>query len=345
MNIIRAVFQQISRGLWISAALPLGFILMSQGALCEEPAQGRHVLQPVYLSELTNINDYNIFANGGWDGSWYVGSNVCWIEEVSSAPARGFRKAYIGAKIGRAKTQKVAGKAIWEKEPIPGSVYIGIASTPAWSSDKSYFLADAADIPLDADFENAVEGVGEARWFWREVPLSSVSSASSNFLALWSPSPYFVSTSSSPVLCGGWGSKRINSWLNNDIHGYPPINPATSLKTAITVFEPAIAVKLIPEGTEQELKVNIYKISDGRAGTANKTMFVSVEGSQIERAWIEVFKDNKWVKYSRYIYTPPYIFTIKPESLPAGTVKIRAAASDVWENTGTSAAAELLVTK
>jgi hypothetical protein len=345
MEHINPVMKHANHRFCLAAIFSFLLAFLSVGAFCEDKTQNPGVPLPVYLTELPNLNDYDIFANGGWDGSWYVGYNVCWIEQVSSAPAQNFRKAFIGAKIGREKTQSVPGKPVWQKEPVPGSVYIGVSSTPSWSSDQSYFLVDTADIPLDADPENAVDGVGESRWFWREVPLSAVSSESPNYLALWSPTPYFVSTASSPVLCGGWGSKKVNSWLNNDIHGYPPINPVSSLKTPITVFEPAIGIKLIPKGTEQTISVNIEKIAEGRAGTSNKTMFVSVVGDHIERAWIEVFKDNKWVKYSRYVYAPPFIFTIKPETLPTGAVKIRAVAADEWENTGSSGAAELMVTK
>lgn len=301
---------------------------------------------PVYVAELSNLNDYSVFANGGWDGSWYVGFNTCWIEALP-APKKGeYRKVFVGAKLGRMKTRSVTGKPVWEKEAIPGDIYIAVSSTPAWKSGQGYFLTSSADIPLESDPENALEGVGESRWFWAEVPIENVDFNNDNFVALWSPSQYFVSTASSPVLAGGWGSQKQNSWLNNDVRGYPPINPLQSLKTGITVFEPAIAMKFIPKGTEAEIKVSIEGIEEGRNKTSNKTIIASVSGNEIEKAWLEMSQDGKtWKKLSRYCYSSPYMFTLKADSLPSGSIKIRCAASDIWENTGTSQPIEMSITR
>jgi hypothetical protein len=324
---------------------------------CEEQASKKQTLpevaedsvdtmqQPVYVSELSNINDYNIFANSGWDGSWYVGYNTCWIESLNSIPAGNYKKAYIGAKIGRAKTRPKKGRPSWEKEPIPGDIYMALSSTAGWKSSQSFFLVNTTDIPLEADYENAVEGVGEARWFWREIPLSMVNLNGSNFLALWSTSEYFVSTASSPVLCGGWGSKKVNSWLNNDIKGYPPLNPESSLKTPITVFEPAIALKLIPENCTQKISVTIDNVTEGRSNTANKTFFVSVKGDEIEKVWLEIKAADSWQKVGPFVYTPPYLFTLKPDYLPEGSIFVRSSAIDIWGNIAISNTVELAVSK
>ncbi len=301
---------------------------------------------PVYLAELSNLNDYSIFANSGWDGNWYVGFNVCWMEEIPAPPAGNYVRAFIGAKLGRMKTRPVTGKPIWEKEPIPGSIYISLNSTPSWKQADSYFLTDSRDIPLEGDPENAPEGVGESRWFWTEVPVSMVSMTGPNYIALWSPTEYFVSTASSPILAGGWGSNKVNSWLNNDVKGYPPLNPATSLKTPITAFEPAIAVKLIPAGTQQDIIVKIRQIADGRAKTPNKTFIASVTGEEIEKAWLEVNDSTgPWKKHGRYVYNVPFSFTLKPDLLPEGKMKVRVPASDIWGNTGFSMPAEIAVEK
>ncbi|MCB4791303.1 MAG: hypothetical protein LHV68_05390 [Elusimicrobia bacterium] len=315
-----------------------------------EPPQNKliHSLNlPVYLSELTNINDYNIFANGGWDGSWYAGYNVCWIEMIPQPPKGEYRKAYIGAKLGRTKTQNVPKRPIWEKEPIPGEIDMALSSSPSWKASQSYFLTQTKDIPCEADYENALEGVGEARWFWAEVPIKEVNFEGPNYIALWSPTPFFVSTSSSPVLAGGWGSKKVNSWLNNEIRGYPPLDLKASLKTAITIFEPAICLKLIPAGTEQDIEVTIVDIKDGRDGTANKTLVVSIIGNEIEKAWLEVsIKDsNEWEKHGGYVYGAPYFFTLKADNLPAGSLLIRCSAQDIWGNIGSSAPVEISVTR
>jgi len=301
---------------------------------------------PVYLSELSNLNDYALFANSGWDGNWYVGFNVCWMEEIPAPPAGTYVRAFIGAKIGRMKTRPAANKPVWEKEPIPGSIYISLNSTPSWKQANSYFLVDTRDLPLEGDAENALEGVGESRWFWTEVPVSAINLKGSSFLALWSPTEYFVSTASSPILAGGWGSNKVNSWLNNDVRGYPPLNPKNALKTAISAFEPAIAVKLIPADTVQDITVKIVQIADGRLKTPNKTFIAAVYGEEIEKTWLETLDaGGSWKKHGRYIYTPPFSFTLKPETLPEGKMKVRVTASDVWGNTGSSDAVEIEISK
>lgn len=301
---------------------------------------------PVYLSELSNLNDYNVFANSGWDGNWYVGFNVCWIESLPLVPGQDFKKAFIGAKLGRAKTRPVPGKPIWEKEPIPGEIYVSISSTPAWESSQKYFLTETNDIPLEGDPENAVDGVGEARWFWTEVPVNAVNAEGPNFIALWSPAKFLVSTASSPILAGGWGSQNVNSWLNNDIRGYAPLMSANSLKTPISVFEPAIAMKLIPQGTEQKIEVSIDEVKNGRFNTQNKTVISSVSGEEIEKVWLEVLSTtNEWQKHGRYIYCPPYQFTIKANQLPNSKIKVRCSANDIWGNTSASKEVEIDISR
>ncbi|OGS07324.1 MAG: hypothetical protein A2204_07205 [Elusimicrobia bacterium RIFOXYA1_FULL_47_7] len=335
----------------LTAILPASVSAAETPLLTGQPdnqntAASEAVSPPVYLSELTNINDYGVFANGGWDGSWYAGYNLCWMEKLPKPPEGSYSKVYIGAKLGRMKTRPVAGKPVWEREPIPGEIYMAISSTPAWKSNQKYFLVSSADIPLEGDMENALEGVGESRWFWAEVPLSAVNFNGPNFVSLWSPTEYFVSTASAPVLAGGWGSQEVNTWMNNDIKGYPPINPATSLKTAITVFEPAIAVKLVPQGSEREIKVQITQVLEGRKKTSNKTFAAEITGSEIEKAWLEYSLDNKaWQKIGRYVYGTPYMFTLKADALPVGKVSVRCAAQDAWGNKGFSAEIALGVSK
>jgi hypothetical protein len=308
--------------------------------------QGLRIL-PVYLSELANLNDYNVFANGGWDGNWYIGYNVCWMEALPAAPVSVYRKAYIGVKIGRAKTHAVAGKPQWEKEPIPGSIYVSLSSTPAWKGDAKYFLADSRELPVEADPENAQTGVGEARWFWAEVPVTAVSTTTLNYVAVFSPSEYFVSTASAPIIAAGWGSQKVNTWMNTDVRGYAPMRAADSLKTPITVFEPAIAIKLVPAlGTEKNIKVLIDHIAEGRAKTADKVFVADIAGDAIERVWLETSVDGKhWEKQGRPVYSAPYMLTLRSGLLPDGKIMVRVAASDVWENTGYSAPTEILISR
>lgn len=300
---------------------------------------------PVYITELPNINDYDIFANSGWDGNWYVGYNVCWIKRFPSVPEGRYVKAQIGAKMGRAKTQRVPDKPAWEKEPIKGTVYIAISSTPAWRSDCRYYLASAEDMPLEGDAENALGGTGESRWFWAEIPLDRINFQGENYIALWSPNQYFVSRDSSPILCGGWGVKNpeANTWLNDEIQGAPPIDVSNSLKTPISVFEPAIALKLIPDNSVQDIPVEIVAMRETRG--RSQVILASIYGSQIDRAWLE-YADAElggWKKTGRYIYQAPYTFTLNPAGLPEGKISVRIACEDAWLNRGYSTPFEIFV--
>ena len=307
------------------------------------------IVPPVYISELPNINDYDIFANSGWDGNWYVGYNVCWIEKfniVPPSPTGTYRKAFIGAKLGRAKTMSVKDKSSWEKEPIPGDIYIGIAPSPAWKSTSRFFLVSCTDIPLEGDMVNAQEGSGEARWYWVEVPMEMVNLEGPNYVALWSPNDYFISRDTAPILCGGWGARgaEANTWLNNEIQGAPPIDPDDSLKTAISVFEPAIAMKLTPSDTEQDIVVQLFDIKEGKKGTQNKTIIASISGDSIERAWIEYAKhDLQYTKTGKFLYNPPWNFTLNPNLLPKERLFIRITAQDTWGNRGYSQPLEMEV--
>lgn len=301
---------------------------------------------PVYLSELSNINDYTLFANAGWDGNWYAGFNVCWIEMAPPPPAGDYRKAFIGAKLGRMKSRPVKGRPIWEKEVIPGSVYIAVSSTPSWKTNQQYFLAASEDIPLEGDPENAVEGVGESRWFWAEVPLTAVNLEGPNYIALWSPTEYFVSVASAPILAGGWGGKKVNSWICNDVKGYPPLNPSDALKTPISVFEPAIAMKLAPAGTEQDITVTVSAVQEGRENTSNKTFIADIGGDSIEKAWLEISVDGlKWARHGRNVYSAPFMLTLRNEKLPEGQILVRVCASDIWGNKGYSEPVVIMSTK
>ena len=182
---------------------------------------------PVIIAEVENLNDFALFATSGWDGNWYVGYNHAWITKLPEAPEGNYAKAYLGAKLGRAKNVirrqlerarnhlerlknlpkekreasakqlkyesfKEISKKIKELEkklssPHSGKIYIGINSSPQWDKKHSFFLVSEKDIPLEGDPEEALEEVGEARWFWVEVPMSLVSFDKENYVAIWSP--------------------------------------------------------------------------------------------------------------------------------------------------------------
>ena len=125
---------------------------------------------PTIIAPLANPNDFSLVANGGFDPGWRVGYETAWVVQLPPAPEGAWRKAYLGAKLGRAKLEQVPGRPPWEKRRVKGEVDIAVAGEPIWPHSRRFLLARAEDIPLEGDPDNAADGVGEARWFWVEVP-------------------------------------------------------------------------------------------------------------------------------------------------------------------------------
>src|SRR5271154_1228251 len=187
--------------IFLHSIIATALCLPTLNALGEElpPALSTSVVVPTFVTLAPTVHDYTRFADGGPDANWYVGFNNAWIVKLPPAPAGEFQHAFIGARIGRAKTRANPEKP-WIREIIPGKVYMGISKTPSWNSEQSFFLAETEDIPADADPQARVDGVGAAEWLWAEVPTSMVSFTASNYLIVWSPSNYFTQASSAPIL-------------------------------------------------------------------------------------------------------------------------------------------------
>ena len=62
-------------------------------------ADGQNIPPVVFLADLPNPNDFTLFANGGWDGSWYVGYNTCWMQKLPAPPAGEYKRAFLGARF------------------------------------------------------------------------------------------------------------------------------------------------------------------------------------------------------------------------------------------------------
>jgi hypothetical protein len=304
---------------------------------------------PVFVAKVQNPNDYNLFANGGWDGNWYVGFNTFWIKKLPPIPPGSYTHAYIGAKIGRMKLN-INPKNIWDKKPVPGSIYMAIASTTAWSRERSYFLTNTETIPLEGDAESAVEGTGESEWFWAEIPLTNVNYVGENYLALWSPTPELIMVSSSPVLAAAWGGKDQDTWLTRDISGAPPRMP-TNMGTPISYFQPAMALKLIPKGPVHSVTVQVVDWKNTTGEHPKPVVTARVEGDSIQKVWVEYYIDHPanetnargtpsmnhtWAAVGRPLWKAPYIITIDPILLPPGRVQLRVAAANIWEERGAS---------
>jgi hypothetical protein len=303
---------------------------------------------PVYVSKMP-ITKYNLFATGGWDGNWYVGSNQAWIEKINLGgyKKKDFARAYVGAKLGRMKTQNTAGKPAWIRSSYPGEIYAAAASTPAWSPSDYLLLTKTADIPSQYDYENAIDTIGEARWFWVECPLDKLNFGGDNYIAVWSPNEYLDSVSSAPILAAAWGDREVDSWINTTLGQWPHLATENPLKTPISVFEPAIAVKLVPSGTVQEVKVEIINVEDTPAAPdILKKITAAVYGFPTEKAWLEISGDSKtWIRSSMYIYSPPYVFVFDPKETAAGKISLRVAVENIRGERGFSKPVDLIAEK
>ncbi len=312
-------------------------ISLSQ-ARAQDPAIGSSSMTalPIYLSLSPNINDFNRFASGGPDSNWYIGFNNAWIVKLPAAPMGEYTHAFIGAKLGRAKTRPNTNKP-WLRELIEGKVYMALSQNPSFSSEQSYFLAASPDMPVEPDPQTFVDGVGEGQWFWAEVPVSAVSYARPNFLIIWSPSKAFVQAAASPILAAAsaddaGASPETRAWNNHSITGVPPRSTATSLETPLNNIYPALAIKLVPPN-DDELSVADFSLTRGAKGQIAQ---FAVGGDNVLEAWVETSRDQlDWSRISKIRRQPPYIFTLSSDKAAPGTY-LRGAAMDSGGNRGYS---------
>ena len=295
------------------------------------PSLSTSAVVPTILTLAPTAHDYTRFADGGPDANWYVGFNNSWIVKLPPAPAGEFQRAFIGAKIGRAKTRPNPEKP-WIREIIPGTVYMGISQMPAWTPAQSFFLAETADIPADADQQARVDEVGAAEWFWTEIPTSMVSFTAENYLIVWSPSTYFTRASSSPILAAAELHETISheaqAWNNRSLLGVPPRSPAKSLETPINNIVPALAIKLVPPAPE-EPAVSVNDLALARSGKRVLVRF-SAAGEDVTDAWVESSRDRlDWERISKLQRRPPYVFALPAEKTPGPGLYVRGAARDV----------------
>lgn len=341
---------------------------------------------PVVIAEAENLNDFGLFATSGWDGNWYVGYNHAWVTMLPKAPKGNYVKAYLGARLGRAKNfmrrelyrarnhfEHLKDLPVEEREasakqlkygsfeqinekieelesklssPYSGKIYIGINSSPQWDESHSFFLVSEEDIPLEGDPEEALEGVGEAKWFWIEVPLSMINFDKENYIAIWSPDENLNSAQVSPILASAWGSETVNTWLDEESGGKPP----SSLTRSVTIFEPALVIKLVPLN-EKKVSVEILDVADGEEIKEKRPITASVSGGDIVRAWLEISKGKsssgvqEWVRTGRLAFAAPYSITLDPGKLEQGIHYLRAGAEDFWGNVGYSRPIKVLLKK
>ncbi|MEK7388821.1 MAG: hypothetical protein AAB036_03905 [Elusimicrobiota bacterium] len=302
------------------------------------PSLSTSAIVPTFVALSPNPHDYDRFADGGSDANWYVGFNNAWIVKLPPAPQGEFERAYIGAKLGRAKTRPIVSKP-WLRESIPGKVYIGISQNPAWTSEQSFFLVETRDIPSEPDPQARIEGVGSGEWLWAPVPMSQISFTAPNYLIVWSPTNYFTRASSAPILAAADienSENEARAWLNRSIVGVPPRSSGNSLETPLPTLAPALAIKLVPPGPVDPA----VSVADFTAALAGKKLLVrfSAAGEDVANAWVEASRDQlEWERISRIQRKPPYQFTLTLEKIPAPGTYLRGVARDISGAVGHSA--------
>jgi len=305
---------------------------------------------PVFVAQVPNPNDYALFANAGWDGNWYVGWNNGWVKKLPTIPPGRYAHAYIGAKLGRMKTLPPVGRPP-EFNPVPGEIWIALSSTSSWKSDQRWKLTTTSDIPLDGSSEYALENVGESEWYWVEIPMDKINLSGNNFMALWSPTPEFVSVSSAPVLAAAWGGKDLNTWILKNIKGEPPASPAEAVANGISYFQPAMALKLIPAGNPHPMHLRLLDWQNGTPEHPKPVVTGSVDGESVERVWIEFNSTGRkgdrvqshWSQVGRSLWKPPYTFSLDQGRLPKGKILLRMTAVNLWEENAYSEPFEIEV--
>ena len=308
------------------------------GALGQDVSVATSSVMPTYVTLAPSLQDFTRFADGGPDGNWYVGFNNACIVKLPPAPAGNFSRAFIGARLGRAKTRANANKP-WLRELIEGRVNMGLSQTPSFTSEQSFFLSDTSDLPLEGDSQAFVEGVGSAEWFWAEVPVSLVSFTRPNYLIIWSPSKYLVRASSSPILAAASdedssGTREPRAWNNHSLLGVPPRSPVGALETPLNNISPALAIKLVP-AAESEVSVGDFSVQ--RLARRTVAQF-SVACTDLAEAWVETSRDQlDWTRATRYLRQQPFVFSMNNTPLQPGTF-LRAAARDSLGKTGYSEA-------
>jgi len=315
------------------------------------------IYYPTYITGSgVPLNEYTLFANSGWDGNWYVGSNMCWIKKFDKTllpNKKLYSRFFIGVKLGRAKTQPKPASPPWEKDYIDGNIYVGISSTPSWRADQRYFLCKVSEIPTEGDWENAITTTGESRWFYTEIPIEKVNFEEDIWVCVYSNTEYLNSASSAPILAGAWRErpqKSFNVWLNNEINCSPPIDPSTSLKTQIRAFDPAIIIKLVPVGAETiPVNIQVVSIQEGRGQDDEKIFYIKSLTPDIERVFMEISQDNKeYKRLSKYLYSPPYVFNLSIPMVPkdiSDDFYIRFTAEDIFGNKGSTKEIKLSITR
>lgn len=279
-----------------------------------------------YVSLVQDLNKYYLYANGGYHADWYVGYNNAWIVKLPPVDTSGYSRAFIGAKLGRAKN--ISYPSSKNLKPHESKIFVSISNSPRFSA-KAYVLCENSDIPLEPLDDESIEGVDSSKWFWTEIPIRLISSDTNNYIAIWAESKELKDSMSCPIIAAAYlKDDDENVWVNPSIKG-SVINVENLLEVPVYNIKPAIVIKLVPQN---DYRVIIKNFSMQKI--KNDYLFTwTVISADTQKSWLEISYDRiKWSRFSRYIFTAPYSYSFSNKELPNDLFYIRACASDNFEN-------------
>ncbi len=303
------------------------FLLLFIATLFSQDKKRYNFPAPKFVSLIDDLNMYYLYANGGFHADWYVGYNNAWIVKLPPIDKEGYVKAFIGAKLGRAKNTSYPTAS--DLKPIESKIFVSISDSPKFPP-KAYLLCENSDIPFEALEEESIRWVDSAKWFWTEIPLKAISSDKDNYVAIWAQSQNLTSSQTSPIIAAGYlDDGKENVWVNTSIKGSIS-TVENSLEIPISGIKPAIVIKLIKENDYRVVIKNFsyYTTSDLHSFSWN------VIAADAQKSWLEISFDRiKWDRLSRYIFSPPYSISFKSTEIPQDVFYVRACSTDIFENT------------
>lgn len=283
-----------------------------------------------YVSLVEGLDNYYLYANGGFHADWYVGYNNAWIVKLPPVDKTGYKEAYIGVKLGRAKNKSYPDS--YDLNPIYSKIFVSISNSPYFKSD-NYVITTTDEIPMEPLENESLKWIDSSKWFWVKIPLNKISEKENNYIAVWAQSKELTSSLKAPIIAAAkFNDGEKNVWVNHSIKGALPPNE-NILEMPVSGIKPAIVLKLIPENDYQVIIKNFRKKE-----TEDSFIFDFVAiGGNITKAWLEISIDRiEWRKFSRYIYNSPFFITVNKNDFPKDIFYIRACASDIYENKGCS---------
>jgi len=228
-----------------------------------------------------------------------------------------------------------------EKEVLSSekNIYISITDEPMkWK--KRWVLVKNSLIPLQGSYVEAIDGVGEARWFWVEIPKKYLRKNKKLYIAVWSDYKYFKDVNKAPILAAGWGDKKKDSWVCNVKNEYPDF----STKKNISFFEPAIGIKLVRNEKESifvKIKSYKYEKDPEKKDKYILRVYLDIKGKDITKYNLLREVNGKFIYFGFFFYNPPYIITVK--DIEKGKYYVKAMARNWQENVGFSDLIEIRI--